>query len=102
MGAGILMKQSLIAYLLVSPLTVLCIMTVSFLGFGYFSVNLFLLFKANIDLINQFGAVAIREGAAEQLFILLWHAFISVIFYVIWKIGERLLVDWAVGKGFTD
>ena len=90
------MWLSFIHYLERSPVTVLCIMTVSFLGFGYFSINLFLLFKANIDLINQFGVMAIKEGAALQLLMLLLHAFVSVLFYAVWKVGERLLVDWAV------
>lgn len=90
------MKQALIKWLIRSPLTVLCIMTISFLGFGYFSVNLFLLFKANIELINDFGLIAIKEGAAKQLITLIFSAFISVVFYAVWKVGERLLVDWAV------
>jgi len=90
------MWSSFIQYLERSPVTVLCMMTLSFLGFGYFSINLFLLFKANIDLINQFGLMAIKEGAAWQLVMLLLSAFVSVLFYATWKVGERLLVDWVV------
>jgi len=81
------------SYLMRSPFTVLCLMTVSFLGFGYFSVNLFLLFKANVELINDFGFVAIQEGAAKQLGLILFNAFVSVLFYAVWKVGERLFVD---------
>ncbi len=92
------MKQKIMAYLVKSPVLVLFIMTASFLGFGYFSVNLFLLFKANVTLINDFGVMAIKEGAAKQLMVILLSAFISVLFYAIWKVGERLLVDWAVGR----
>jgi hypothetical protein len=90
------MKQKLISFLVRSPVIVLFIMTISFLGFGYFSVNLFLLFKANVALINDFGVMAIKEGAAKQLGMLLLSAFVSVLFYAVWKVGERLLVDWAV------
>jgi len=90
------MWSSCIQYLERSPVTLLFMMTVSFLGFGYFSINLFLLFQANIDLINRFGLMAIKEGAAWQLLMLLASAFVSVLFYAIWKVGERLLVDWAI------
>lgn len=90
------MRQKIIGFLVRSPAIVLLIMTLSFLGFGYFSVNLFLLFKANVALINDFGFMALQEGAAKQLGVLFFSAFVSVLFYAIWKVGERLLVDWAV------
>jgi len=90
------MRQSFIRYLERSPASVLCIMTLSFLAFGYFSINLFLTFRANLELINQFGWIALQEGAAIQLAEVLSSAFASVIFYTIWKVCERLLVDWAI------
>lgn len=92
------MWSSFLCFLARSPLSVLCIMTISFLGFGYFSINLFLLFKANVDLINRFGLMAIREGAALQFVMIVFHAFVSVLFYAIWKVGERLFVDWVVAS----
>jgi len=90
------MFQKLMVYLARSPITVLCVMTVSFLAFGYFSINLFLLFKANIDAINAYGFMVLKEGAAIQLLGLLANAFISVFFYSIWKVCERLVVDWTM------
>ncbi len=92
------MRQKVMNYLMGSPVTILCMMTVSFLGFGYFSVNLFFLFRSNVELINNFGWLALQEGAATQLFLLVGSAFVSVIFYAVWKVGERLLVDWLVGR----
>jgi hypothetical protein len=92
------MREKVINFLVRSPVTVLLLMTLSFLGFGYFSVNLFLLFKANVMFINDFGFMAIKEGAAKQLGLLLFSALVSVLFYAVWKVGERLLVDWAVNK----
>jgi hypothetical protein len=92
------MRKKIIHFLVGSPVIILLLMTLSFLGFGYFSVNLFLVFKANISFINEFGVMAIQEGAAQQLGQLVLNAFVSVLFYAIWKIGERLLVDWAVGS----
>lgn len=91
-----LMWRSLMLFLARSPVTVLCIMTLSFLGFGYFSINLFFMFKANIDVINQYGVMVLKEGAAAQLLILLCNAFVSVFFYSVWKVCERLLVDWVM------
>ena len=60
------MKKALISYLARSPFLLLCVMTISFLGFGYFSINLFLIFKSNIELINRHGFMAIMDGAALQ------------------------------------
>ena len=96
------MRKPIITYLSRSPITVILMMTISFLGFGYFSVNLFLLFKANIDLINQFGVLAIMEGAAWQLLTIIFHAIVSVLFYAIWKLGERLIVDWLACRPLGD
>ncbi|MGS2717165.1 hypothetical protein ACVBE9_03260 [Eionea flava] len=90
------MLSSFIHFLERSPIVVLCIMTVSFLGFGYFSINLFYLFEANVNLINQFGLMAIKEGAALQFVMIVFHAFVSVLFYAVWKVGERLFVDRVV------
>lgn len=90
------MRKKLMSFLVRSPVIVLALMTFSFLGFGYFSVNLFLVFKANVAFINEYGAMAIQEGAAQQLGQLVLSAFVSVLFYAVWKVGERLLVDWAV------
>lgn len=90
------MRKSLISYFARSPFSLLCVMTISFLGFGYFSINLFLIFKSNIELINRHGLMAMKDGAALQLLMLLLTAFVSVVFYSLWKVVERLFVDWVL------
>jgi len=73
-------------------------MAVCFLGFGYFSFNLFFLFQSNLVLIQSFGLLALQEGAAIQLLKIVMSTFMSVIFYTVWKVCERLLVDWFLNK----
>ena len=43
------------------------LMGLSFLLFGYYSVNLFVLLKANVELILEYGMMAMADGAAQQL-----------------------------------
>lgn len=92
------MKAKITAYFARSPFSTLCVMAISFLGFGSFSFNLFFLFQSNIVLIKSFGLLALQEGAAVQLLMIIFSTFMSVVFYTIWKTCERLLVDWFLDK----
>lgn len=87
-------RKPIVRYLARSPLVALIAMTLCFLMFGYFSVNIFVILQANIDLINRFGLQALADGAAIQLLAIVLSAFASVIFYSAWKVCERLIVDW--------
>ena len=64
----------------------------SFLLFGYYSVNLFVLLKANIELILEYGMMALGDGAAQQLAELLFAAYLSMLFFLVFKVCERVLV----------
>ena len=77
-----------------SPFTTLLVMTVCFLMFGYFSINIFVLLQANINLINQYGVIALMDGAALQFGGIVLNGFASVFFFSGWKLCERLIVDW--------
>jgi hypothetical protein len=68
------------------------LMGLSFLLFGYFTVNLFVLLKANIELILEYGMMALGDGAAQQLAELLFAAYLSMLFYLGFKVCERVLV----------
>ena len=68
------------------------VMGLSFLGFGIGTVNLASLLKANLDLVLQYGAQALMDGAAKQLFQLLLNAYIAMAFYVVFKACEYTLV----------
>src|SRR3954451_12331273 len=75
------------------PVLTFVLMVLSFFLFGYFSVNLFVLLKANIDLILEYGYMALEDGAAQQLVELLFTAYLSVLFFLCFKVCERVLVD---------
>ncbi len=78
----------------------LVLMVAFFLLFGITSVNLFVLLKMNIDLFLEYGAMVIADGALEQLFDLLLSAFLSIVFYLAFKICERVLVERMTEKKF--
>ena len=90
------MKQRIISFLARHPSMVLLLMTLSFLGFGYFSLNLFFLFKASIELLAKYGVMVLEDGAALQLAMIFLSGLASSIFYTSLKLCERLLVDWIV------
>ena len=64
-----------------------------FLMFGLTSVNLFVLLKANLDLFLEYGTMVIADGALEQLIDLLGSLYLSIVFYLLFKVCERVLVD---------
>ena len=96
------MKATIVKYLARSPFSTLCLMTISFLAFGCFSLNLFFLFQANLGAIKNYGWMILADGAALQFFQIIANAFLSVIFYSIWKLCERLIVDWFTQRPSND
>lgn len=89
-----MMKTKIINYLARAPLSTLCLMTISFLTFGYLSFNLFFMFQANVSVIKEHGFMVLKDGAAVQLLQIILTAFMGVIFYTLWKLCERLILDW--------
>jgi ABC-type uncharacterized transport system permease subunit len=75
------------------PWLTFILMGLSFLFFGFYSVNLFVLLKANIELILEYGMMAMADGAAQQLVELLFAAYLSMLFFLIFKVCERILVS---------
>ncbi len=69
------------------------IMTLSFLGFGALSVNLAQTFLSNIQLIREYGWMALQDGAFLQLMELLLTSCFAVAFYVCFKTCESALVQ---------
>jgi len=72
--------------------TCFLVMGLSFLGFGIGTVNLASLLKANLDLVLNYGTQALMDGAAMQLFELLFNAYMAMAFYVVFKACEYRLV----------
>ena len=61
--------------------------------FGLSSFNLFQLIVQNLRYIAEHGAMAVMEGAIEQLFWLVFYGYLAVVAYVLLKACERALMD---------
>ncbi len=64
----------------------------SFLGFGVCTVSIASTLKAALDLVLEVGWQALEDGAARQLAGLLFNAYLSMAFYVVFKACEYRLV----------
>jgi hypothetical protein len=73
------------------------LMGVFFLLSGIMSIDLYVVLKANIDLFRQYGALAIEDGALRQLLGILGTAFFSIVFFVLFVVCERIVVDRLTG-----
>ncbi len=69
------------------------LMGVSFLLFGVTTLNIFVLLKANIDLYLNYGRMVIADGALLQLVQLIGLGYLSMLFYVVFKACEHVLVN---------
>ena len=69
--------------------TVLCL---SFALFGGGTVNLFNMFRLNLDLIAEHGLMALADGAAQQFLELLITLVLSMAGYIVFKSCEYRLV----------
>lgn len=87
-----------IEFLYRHPKVTFLLMGAFFLLFGFTSVNLFVVLKANIDLFVEYGAMVIADGALQQLFEIIGSSYLSIVFYVFFKICERVLVERLTGK----
>ncbi len=79
-------------YLLRHPAFTFALMGASFLAFGVTSVNLYVLFVANLTLIADYGTQALADGALQQFFELTGSLVLSVAFYAVFALCDRTLV----------
>ena len=70
------------------------VMGLAFLAFGAGTFNLFILLKANTELVLDYGVQALGDGAAQQLVELLVTAYLSMAAYILFKACEHRLVHW--------
>ena len=68
------------------------LMGLFFLLFGAMTVNIFVMLKANIDLYLDYGTMVIADGALVQLAQLIGYGYLSMLFYVLFKACEHVLV----------
>ena len=72
------------------------VMGLAFFVFGAGTFNIFMLFKANADLIATYGWQALMDGAARQFVELLITGYLSMAAYILFKACEyRLARDLA-------
>ena len=69
------------------------LMSGSFVTFGITAVNLFFVFKANLDFLAAHGRMALEEGGLLQLLQLLLASLLAMAFYLLFKVCEKVLVD---------
>jgi len=74
------------------------LMGLFFLLFGAMTVNIFVLLKANIDLYLDYGTMVIADGALLQLAELIGYGYLSLLFYVLFKACEHILVTHLTGE----
>jgi hypothetical protein len=74
------------------PWLTFVLMGASFLLFGVTSVNLYVLLEANIRLFVDYGWAVIADGALWQLAGLLGSLALSVAFYLLFALCDRVLV----------
>lgn len=75
------------------PAATFVLMGAFFLLFGVTSVNLFVLLKMNIDLFVEYGPMVIEDGALQQLAELLGSAYLSMVFWLLFRLCERIIIE---------
>lgn len=68
------------------------VMGVSFFGFGVGTLNLFMLLKANAELIAVYGWQSLMDGGLQQFIELLLTGYLSLACYLVFKACEFALV----------
>ncbi|MEO7854768.1 MAG: hypothetical protein ABIR94_21335 [Rubrivivax sp.] len=77
------------------------VLGLSFAAFGAGTLNLFVVFKANIALLLEHGWIAAMDGGAQQLAELLLSAYASMAAYLVFKACEYRLTHWLVESSET-
>ena len=92
------MPRRWVEFLFWHPKVTFLLMGAFFLIFGFTSVNLFVVLKANIELFLEYGAMVIEDGALQQLLEVIGSCYLSIVFYVLFKVCERILIERLTGK----
>ena len=96
------MPRRWVEFLFWHPKVTFLLMGAFFLMFGFTSVNLFVVLKANIELFLEYGAMVIEDGALQQLFEIIGACYLSIVFYVLFKTCERILIERLTGKALGE
>ena len=74
------------------PWLAFVVMGLSFSIFGILSLNLIYLLKSNVELFLDHGTMVIEDGALEQLLELIGYGYLSLAFFLLFKVCEHTLV----------
>jgi hypothetical protein len=85
--------RGFVEYLRRHLLLTFVLMGAFFLVSGITSINLYIVLKANIDLFRMYGAQVIEDGALRQLLEILGTALLSLFFFALFVVCERIVVD---------
>lgn len=96
------MPRRWVGFLYAHPKVTFALMGGFFLLFGFTSVNLFVVLKANIELFLEYGAMVIEDGALQQLIEVIGSCYLSIVFYVLFKVCERILIERLTGKPLAE
>ncbi|MEO8136467.1 MAG: hypothetical protein ABI831_21135 [Betaproteobacteria bacterium] len=69
------------------------VMGAAFAAFGGGTYNLFMVLKANAELLASYGWQALMDGGATQLLELIVTCYLSMAAYTVFKVCEHVLVD---------
>lgn len=69
------------------------LMGVSFVLFGMLTLNLLHTLGANLEFLGMHGLDAVREGGLRQLLELVGSGYFAAMFYVFFKLCEKVLVE---------
>lgn len=90
------------AYLRRHPVQTFVLMGAAFLAFGVTSVNLYVLFVANLALIAEYGMTAIEDGALQQLIELIGSLLLALAFYALFALCDKTLVRRLTEKPLAE
>jgi hypothetical protein len=82
-----------IALLRRHPALTFLLMGACFLVSGITSIDLYVVLKADIDLFQKYGVQVIEDGALRQLLEVLGTTALSILFFVLFVVCERIVVD---------
>jgi hypothetical protein len=73
------------------------LLTISFIAFGYLTIDLIRLIAANTSFVFSYGLSALMDGGAQQ-FLELWvGALVAMGLYLIFKLCEQVLLHAFIG-----
>jgi hypothetical protein len=76
------------------PLCCFMLMTASFVGFGYLTLDLIRLLSSNANFVLAYGWQALEIGALQQFGELSVGALLAMACYLLFKLCEQVLVQW--------